>query len=100
MMKQILKAMKDLQSSEMKSARKEIPFDHRSYFGHAYSLDANGLDVGVSEARSGLVRRELLLRILMLIYGWKIILINSRVSLTPRKFTLMRLGNYLFIMST
>ena len=63
MMKRIAKAMKDLQSSEMKSARKEIPFDHRSYFGHDYSLndvqaifDANGLDVGVSEARSGLVR--------------------------------------------
>jgi len=64
MMKRIAKAMKDLHSSEMKSARKEIPFDHRSYFGHDYSIndvqaifDANGLDVGVSEARSALVSR-------------------------------------------
>lgn len=62
-MKRIAKAMKDIQSSEIKSAKQEKPFDHRSYFGQEYSLndiqaifDANGLDVGVSEARSGLVR--------------------------------------------
>lgn len=62
-MKRIAKAMKDLQSSEIKSAKQEKPFDHRSYFGNDYSLndiqaifDANGLDVGISEARSGLVR--------------------------------------------
>lgn len=62
-MKRIAKAMKDLQSSEIKSAKQEKPFDHRSYFGSDYSLndiqaifDANGLDVGISEARSGLVR--------------------------------------------
>jgi len=62
-MKRIAKAMKDIQSSEIKSAKQEKPFDHRSYFGHDFSLndiqaifDANGLDVGVSEARSGLVR--------------------------------------------
>ena len=62
-MKRIAKVMKDIQSSEIKSAKQEKPFDHRSYFGQEYSLndiqaifDANGLDVGVSEARSGLVR--------------------------------------------
>lgn len=62
-MKRIAKAMKDLQTSEIKSARQEKPFDHKSYFGKDYSLndiqaifDSNGLDVGVSEARSGLVR--------------------------------------------
>ena len=62
-MKRIAKAMKDIQCSEIKSAKQEKPFDHRSYFGQEYSLndiqaifDANGLDVGVSEARSGLVR--------------------------------------------
>ena len=62
-MNRIAKAMKDLQSSEIKSAKQEKPFDHRSYFGNDYSLndiqaifDANGLDVGISEARSGLVR--------------------------------------------
>ena len=62
-MKRIANAMKDLQTSEIRSARQEKPFDHKSYFGKEYSLndiqaifDANGLDVGVSEARSGLVR--------------------------------------------
>ena len=62
-MKRISKAMKDLQTSEIKSARQEKPYDHKSYFGKEYSLndiqaifDGNGLDVGVSEARSGLVR--------------------------------------------
>lgn len=62
-MKRIAKAMKDLQTSEIKSAKQEKPYDHRSYFGDDYSLndiqaifDANGLDVGISEARSGLVR--------------------------------------------
>jgi hypothetical protein len=46
--------MKDIQSSEINSAKQENPFDHRSYFGHDFSLndiqaifDANGLDVGV-----------------------------------------------------
>jgi hypothetical protein len=62
-MRRIGKNMKDNQSSEIKSAKQEKPYDHRSYFGRDYSLndiqaifDANGLDVGVSEARSGLVR--------------------------------------------
>ena len=62
-MKRIAKAMKDLQTSEIRSARQEKPYDHKSYFGKEYNLndiqaifDANGLDVGVSEARSGLVR--------------------------------------------
>ena len=48
-MKRIAKAMKDIQSSEIKSAKQEKPFDHRSYFGHDFSLndiqaifDANG----------------------------------------------------------
>ena len=62
-MKRIAKAMKDLKTTEMKSARQEKPYDHRSFFGKEYTLDdiqaifdANGLDVGISEARSGLVR--------------------------------------------
>jgi len=52
-MKRISKAMKDLQTSEIKSARQEKPYDHKSYFGKEYSLnDIQAIfDVGVSEAR-------------------------------------------------
>jgi hypothetical protein len=89
-MKRIAKAMKDIQSSEIKSAKQEKPFDHRSYFGHDFSslndiqaiFDANGLDVSVSEARSGLVTFARHFRILMHIFGWKTTSIHTPAQIS------------------
>jgi hypothetical protein len=61
--KAISKKMKDTNSSDIKSFKGEKMFDHHSYFGDEYSLediraifDANDLEIGVNEARAGLVR--------------------------------------------
>ena len=60
---QFQRKMKDMNSSDIRSSRKEKMFDHHSYFGDEYSLediraffDANDLEMGVTEARAGVVR--------------------------------------------
>ena len=61
--KRCAKKMKTFKTSDIKSARAERRYDHRSYFGNDFTMedvckifDDNGLDGGVMEQRAALVR--------------------------------------------
>ena len=81
-------------SSDIESARAERRYDNRSYFADDHSMedvckvfDDNGLDVGVMEQRTALVRSSNTHICAMQCCGWKTISFSLSLSLIQNKFT-------------
>ena len=103
-MKRISKVMKDLQTSEMKSARQEKPYENhtsaKSTASMIYKPFLTQMDWILVYLRHVVALFAHRFLMLMLIYGWRTIFISSKINRTLKKYILIPHGKFRSITNT